>query len=142
MLTDTNGIPVGLAVDGANTPDIKRVADTLASIPVVRPTPAEDAPQHLCLDKRYDAKWLRYSLWLWGLAPHVRSRGEEAKRDPGCPARRWVVERAHSWINRSRRPLVRGEKKVANYAAMLHLRCALTVFGKEIDIGIGSKEPV
>lgn len=132
MLTDTNGIPVGLAVDGANTPDIKLVADTLASIPVVRPTPTEESPQHLCLDKGYDAKWLRYSLGLWGLVPHVRSRGEEAKRDPACPARRWVVERGHSWLNRSRRLLVRWEKKVANYTAMLHLRCALTVFGKLI----------
>ena len=133
MLTDTNGIPLGLAIDGANTPDIKLLADTLASIPVVRPTPTEEAPQHMCLDKGYDAKRVRCSLWLWGLVPHVRSRGEEAQRDPNQPARRWVVERGHSWINRSRRLLVRWEKKSSNYLAMLHLSCALTVFGKLIS---------
>ena len=132
MLTDTNGIPVGLAIDGANTPDIQLVADTLQSIPVVRPTPTAECPQHLCLDKGYDAKWLRYSLWLWGFVPHVCSRGEEAQCDPETPARRRVVERSHGWINRSRRLLVRWAKKAANYLAMLHLSCALTVFAKLI----------
>jgi len=123
---------VGLAIEGANTPDIKMVADTLQSIPVIRPTPTEEAPQHMCLDKGYDAGWLRRSLEMWGFVPHVRSRGEEAQRDPAKPARRWVVERGHSWINRSRRLLVRWEKKAVNYLAMLHLSCALTIFRKLI----------
>jgi putative transposase len=35
-------------------------------------------------------------------------------------ARRWVVERAHSWMNRFRRILVRWEKKTVTYVAMLH----------------------
>jgi len=130
LLTDTNGIPVGLAIEGANTPDVKMVADTLQSVPVVRPTPTEECPQHVCLDKGYDANWLRRSLRLWGFVPHIRSRGEEARHDPEKPARRWVVERTHSWINRSRRLLVRWEKKADNYLAMLHLSCALTVFRK------------
>lgn len=40
----------------------------------------------------------------------------QAKRKmPGYRARRWVVERSHSWMNRYRRLLVRWEKKVANY---------------------------
>jgi hypothetical protein len=36
-----------------------------------------------------------------------------------------VVERTHAWLNRSRRLLVRWERKVANHAAFLHLACAL-----------------
>jgi transposase len=43
---------------------------------------------------------------------------------------RWVVERTHSWLNRSRRLLVRWEKKAENYLAMLHLACAQLIFGK------------
>jgi len=35
-----------------------------------------------------------------------------------------VVERTHSWFNRFRRLLIRWEKKVANYTALLHLACA------------------
>jgi putative transposase len=55
--------------------------------------------------------------------PHVRSRGEEKQAKeliPDFRARRWVVERTHSWLNRSRRLLVRWEKKVENYLAFLH----------------------
>lgn len=40
-------------------------------------------------------------------------------------ARRWVVERSHSWINRFRRLLIRWEKKADNYQAMIHLACAI-----------------
>lgn len=42
--------------------------------------------------------------------------------------RRWVVERLHSWINRSRRLLVRWEKLDFTYQAFLHLACALICF--------------
>lgn len=58
-------------------------------------------------------------------------RGEEAdaKRDiPGYRARRWVVERTHSWINRFRRLLIRWEKKAENYLGMLELACAYIAF--------------
>lgn len=42
----------------------------------------------------------------FGFTAHIRARGEEAraiKREAGFKARRWVVERAHSWMNRFRR---------------------------------------
>lgn len=54
---------------------------------------------------------------------------------PGYRARRWVVERSHAWINRSRRLLVRWEKKVENYLAFLHLACAQLIFAKVIVFG-------
>jgi transposase len=63
----------------------------------------------------------------YGYTAHIRSRHEEAdqkRRIPGYRARRWVVERAHSWINRFRRLLIRWEKKAANYLGMLHIACA------------------
>ncbi|EPC7690753.1 transposase [Providencia stuartii] len=45
-------------------------------------------------------------------------------------AHRWVVERTHSWMSRFRRVLIRWEKKVENYEAMLHLACAIIVWNK------------
>jgi transposase len=39
-----------------------------------------------------------------------------------------VVERAHSWLNRFRRLLVRWEKKPQNYLAFLHFACSLIAF--------------
>jgi putative transposase len=50
------------------------------------------------------------------------------KRKAGQQARRWVVERTHSWMNRFRRILIRWEKNPENYAAMLHLVCAIITF--------------
>lgn len=64
----------------------------------------------------------------FGFTCHIRSRGEEAralKREAGFRARRWVVERTHSWLHRFRRILVRWEKRADTYLAMLHLACAL-----------------
>jgi len=64
----------------------------------------------------------------FGFSAHIRSRGEEAKaikREAGFRARRWVVERTHSWLNRFRRILTRWEKRADTYLAMLHLACGL-----------------
>jgi len=111
---------------------MKLVESTLESIPVLRPIPTDERPQGLCLDKGYDYSIVRREVRQFGFTPHVRSRGEEKERDPLKPARRWVVERTHSWMNRYRRILVRWEKKAQNYMAMLHLACALIVFKKVI----------
>ena len=132
MLCDTNGIPLGLAIDGANRHDMKLVESTLESIPVLRPIPTDERPQGLCLDKGYDYDEVRRGTRQWGFTPHVRARGEEKAEAPRHPARRWVVERTHSWMNRYRRILVRWEKKARNYTAMLHLACAVLIFNKMI----------
>ena len=71
---------------------------------------------------------MRRTLEAFGFTAHIRSRGEEAKaikREAGFKARRWVVERTHSWLNRFRRILVRWDKSPANYIAFLHFACAL-----------------
>ncbi len=124
-------MPLGLAVAGANQVDFKLAEDTLASIPVERPLPTPEQPQGMCLDKGYDYAEVRALLERYGYTPHIRRRGEEiaAKRDiPGYRARRWVVERTHAWLNRFRRLLIRWEKKVENYVALLHLAFAIIAF--------------
>ena len=127
LLVEANGIPVGLTVEGANRHDKKLVEATLESIPVDRPEPTEEHPQGMCLDKGYDYDDTRALVREFGFTAHVRARGEEAKalkREAGYRARRWVVERTHSWMNRFRRVLIRWEKKVENYFGMLHFVCA------------------
>jgi putative transposase len=64
----------------------------------------------------------------FGFTAHIRSRGEEAKdikKKAGQKARRWVVERTHSWMNRFRRILIRWEKRADTYIAMLHFACGI-----------------
>ena len=130
-MTEASGIPIGLAVAGANRVDFQLVDDTIASIPVERPAPTAEQPQGLCLDKGYDYEDVRAILEREGYTPHIRRRGEEIvdKRTiPGYRARRWVVERTHSWLNRFRRLLIRWEKQVDNYEAFLHLAFAIIAF--------------
>jgi putative transposase len=114
-------MPIGLAISGANRHDQKLLRETLDSVPLPRPQPS-DRRQHLCLDKGYDCETLRQRLRRRGYVPHIRSRGEEhsEKRMWGKRARRWVVERIASWLNRYRRILVRWEKKANNFQALLH----------------------
>jgi putative transposase len=122
VLTDARGMPIGLAVAGANIHDQKLVEATLDSIPIGRPRPTRRRKQHLCGDKGYDAATVLRAARRQRHAPHIRSRGEEQTQcRRGHKARRWVVERVHSWLNRYRRILVRWEKKAANYVGLLHL---------------------
>jgi len=127
LMTEARGVPVGLAVDGANVHDIRllqrTIEDCFHRLGRKRPGPEE----HLCLDKAYDAREVRRLVEaVYGYTAHIRARGEEkpAKRRRGCKPRRWVVERTHSWLNRFRGILVRWEKKVENHIAGLHLACA------------------
>ena len=128
LLTEAQGVPVGLAVDGANRHDMKLVRPTLDSVVVARPESTPEQPQGMCLDKGYDFDEVRRTLEDFGFTAHIRSRGEEAKaikREAGFRARRWVVERTHGWLNRFRRILVRWDKSPENYIAFLHFACAL-----------------
>ncbi len=107
---------------------MKLVRATIESVVVARPEPTPEQPQGLCLDKGYDYDEVRETLAAFGFTAHIRGRGEEAKaiqREAGKKARRWVVERSHSWLNRFRRILVRWDKKPEHYLACLHFACAL-----------------
>jgi putative transposase len=110
VLTDQHGLPIGLAIDGANRHDIKLVRATLESVPIPRPSP-KVIPydrQHLCLAAGYVGVEVKELAAEFEYTLHVRSRGDEArdiKRKTGEKARRWVVERTHSWLDRFRRTL-------------------------------------
>jgi transposase len=131
VLTEGAGVPIGVTIDGANRHDMRMVEATVDSIAVQRPKPTKKKPQGLCLDKGYDYDDVRDLAQEFGYTLHLRTRGEEAqaiKREAGFKARRWVVERTHSWMNRFRRILIRWEKKAANYLALLHLVCGLITY--------------
>jgi transposase len=131
VLTDGQGVPLGLAVDGAKRNDCKMTRATIESIAVERPDATPEAPQGLCLDKGDDYDEVRALLDEFGFTAHIRARGEEAKalkEEAGFKARRWVVERTHSWMNRFRRVLMRGDKKGRNYLGFLHLVCAYITY--------------
>lgn len=110
---------------------MKVVRATVESLVVERLTPTQEQPQGLCLDAGYDYDEVYAVVREFGFTADVRCRGEVAKalqREAGFKARRWVVERAHSWLNRFRRLLIRWDKKPENYLALLHFACGLIAF--------------
>ena len=128
IVTDGRGVPLGVAVAGANCVDFKMAKATIESIPVRRPPVEETGKQHMCLDKGYDYPEIDEWMETFQFTAHIARRGEatqKIKRSVREKARRYVVERAHSWMNRFRGILIRWSKKPENYLAMLHLACAI-----------------
>jgi putative transposase len=131
LQTESAGVPVGLAVAGANVHDKRLVEDTIDNTLNMAPpsgADAEEIEEHLCLDKGYDYEDIHELVeGVYQYTAHVRSRGEEQRelnRAEDEQARRWVVERTHGWLNRFRAILIRWEKKTENHLAVLHLGCA------------------
>ena len=110
---------------------MKMVRETLESIPVERPEPTPDEPQGLCLDKGYAydeveeiAEEFRFTTHI----PPKKAEAQQLKRRARARARRWVVERTHSWMNRFRGVLIRWSKKAENYVALLHMSFAFIIY--------------
>ena len=125
VITDANGIPTGLAVDGANVHDVRLFEETVENRLLRFPRTRGARTEHLCLDKGYDSRKIReLTESEFGFRAHIRSRGEEVQEKAQAKPRRWVVERTHSWLNRFRGILIRWEKNIDNHYAAISLVCA------------------
>jgi putative transposase len=88
LLVEGNGVPIGVAIDGANRHDKKSVEATIDSLATGRPGPTTERPQGLCLDKGFDDDDTRELIQEFGSTAHVRARrggpGDQARsRLPG-----------------------------------------------------------
>ena len=96
------------------------------------------------MDRGYDAPSMHELATEHGFTAHVRTRGEEIAlklRTPGWRARRWVVEAAHSWLNRNRGLLIRWSKKDENHLALLMLASGLIAFKKAHAARLATTQP-
>ena len=127
LLTDGDGVPLSMVTSSAQTHDSKLFQPTLENMILEKPV----GQHHICADKAFDSEAIRQLAKERDYRSHIKSRGDEKmekKKNPSKKARRWVVERTHSWFNKFRRLLVRWEKKAANYEACLHLVSAVIAF--------------
>jgi putative transposase len=107
---------------------------TLDHLMIASPPPTEEKPQHLCLDAGYDYDAVSETVLAHQYVPHIRPHLHNRAQTKPTPEpevetnthlestkqpRRWVIERLHSWINRSRRLLVRWEKLDFTSASLL-----------------------
>jgi IS5 family transposase len=78
------------------------------------------------VDKGYAGRPAERAMRRRGYIPHVPKKGQPQSRGhQRGKARRWVVERTHSWMNNYRKLRIRYEKKVVNFVGLLHLAIAL-----------------
>lgn len=128
VLSDGRGAPLSVVVAGANAPDKTLAIETLDSIPVERPKKVVYCLEHLSLDAGYNYDDVIAGVQARDYHLHLSPPAQDQPEVPAekkHPARRWVVERTHSWHNRFRRLLIRWEKKLENYYAMIDLASAL-----------------
>ena len=117
--------------------DAKLLKATLQGVVGARPAPTPRRPQHLCGDAGYKGAPAQKTARDHGYQPHIKQRREEAhakRTHRGYRARRWVVERTHSWLNRYRKLLVSFEKTEEGYVALLTLAAALICWRQTIVI--------
>src|SRR5215218_3172793 len=93
QLTDGAGVPIATLSAPANTVDHALLAQTLDALKDFAPLPAEVTVH---LDAGYDYRPCREALEERGLRGQIAARGTSAPIQVG---RRWVVERANSWLN-------------------------------------------
>ncbi len=117
---------------------MKKLAELLdAKVLEEPPPPAGPGPErHLSLDRGYDYDECREAALARGYTVHIPPpRGAERPAPPPGdparhPARRWVVEVAHSWFNRFRRLLTRWEKQADTYLGFVQLAACLIIYRK------------
>jgi transposase len=115
QLSDGAGVPMATVSAPANTRDDALLGQTLDALKDFAPLPA-DATVHL--DAGYDYRPCREALDDRGMLGQIAHRGEPAPIQVG---RRWVIERANSWLNdfgRLRRCTERRQACVDAYLAL------------------------
>lgn len=137
LLVDARGIPLSQVASGANVHDVKLLEATLESIVYPRPEAKDEPTEILCMDAGY----VGYAALVITRKQHyqqnLKSRRQESDakiNTPGHKARRWVVERTHSWFNRYRKLLVSFEKTEASYLGLLHLAAAMICWRQTVII--------
>jgi putative transposase len=115
-LVDQHGLPISLVFFPANRHDTQTVDATLRSSIVV---PERGLP--LYADKGYDSTAVRRSIREKCYVDRVAARRTTVHRVVN--RRRNVVERFFSWLDKSRRLIVRYDTHIASYEAWTWLAC-------------------
>jgi len=134
---DARGVPLSLIGSGANVHDSKLLGPTLGAIVYPRPAPCDGGQETLCADAGYVGYPALVTSRKRNYQLHLKTRRQEVQEkqaDPSHRARRWVVERTHSWLNRFRKLLVSFEKSEASYTALLSLDAALICWRQTLAI--------
>jgi transposase len=128
VLVDGKGTPIGIHVDSASPSEVKLLVPTLSTLHL-----KTGQIKRLIADKSYDSNAIRKMLKDRGIEPIIPARKNNSKatdqdgRKLRRYRRRWIVERTTAWLQNFRRLVVRYERSVSIYIALVHMACALIV---------------
>ncbi|MCM2416685.1 IS5 family transposase [Streptomyces sp. RKAG293] len=130
VLSEAQGLPLSVAVSGANLHDSRAFKPLILGIPAVRSRrgPRRRRPAKVRADKAYYSaehlRWLRDRR----LVPRIARPGVESGERLG--RHRWKIERSIAWLFGYHRLTVRYERKGSHFLAFLGLAAALTCYKK------------
>jgi transposase len=140
VLTEGKGVPLAAIISEANRTDMKKLAALLDAVVMERPSAHEDhgetVEEHLTLDRGYDYDVCRAEATTRGYSVHIPPKASATPPVPPpgdperYPARHWVVEVCHAWLNRFRRLLIRWDKQATNYLGFIELAICLLIYRK------------
>jgi transposase len=139
VLADGKGTPLGICVEKATPSEVKLLEATLDSVKMKRRRGARRRPykpERLIADRGYDSNQARALLVAREIEPIIPARSNNAiathqdGRKLRRYRRRWVIERTNSWLQNFRRLVVRYERKLKNFEAMVHMACVLVTLKK------------
>jgi transposase len=127
LLVDASGIPLAVALTGANRHDVTQLVPLLDQLHA-RPVRGKvgrprQRPDRLLGDRGYDFDKYRRILWSRGIKPVIARRGVE--HGSGLGRQRWVSERSFSHLHHFRRLRIRYERDPAIHTALLTLACSI-----------------
>ena len=136
LVTEGNGIPIGLLLESATPHEVTLGEATLRTVKVSqkRGRP-KTRPKELVADKAYDSRTFRAWLRRRGIQPTIphleRRQGKKPK--PGRPfapvgtgyRSRWKIERTFAHLQNFRRLLVRHERHVQVFRGFCRIACLL-----------------
>ena len=122
IVVDAKGLPLGMAIAGAQVAENELLMPALEDVPV--PVPA-GVP--VIADKGHDSDTLRDSLEAAGfhpIIPHRRNRVQPSRNDGRSLRRyrhRWLVERTNAWLHCYRGLAVRWAYYPLMYIGLVYL---------------------
>ncbi len=128
LITDRQGLPLSMAISGANTHDSQALQPLVEGIPPIRSHrgPRRRKPGKLHGDKGYDYTHLRRWLRRRGIVHRLARKGVESSQRLG--RHRWQVERTMAWLAGCRRLHRRYERKADHFLAFAGIACTLICY--------------
>jgi len=135
ILTDKNGIPIGVATDGANRHDSVMLEPTLDDA-ATRGLLAEIETLHL--DRGYDSDVTRERLAERRISDAViakkrKSGTAKGTKNPQSMGMRWPVERTNSWLSNFGQLRRNTDRKIVHRLAQYALAVTFLLTAKLID---------